>query len=144
MHHLSEQLHLNIRKIRQQRDISPEQMADIIGISTRAYADLEGGHTKIDIQRLEKIAQALEVSVEQLLHYHEKSVSNHFNNHENSHCVVANNNVYMIDKEVYEQWREMYLNEKEAHRQTYLGLQAKLDAREEEIKKMLELLLEKG
>ena len=52
-----------IRKIRQLKDFSQSYMAAKLGISQNHYSRLERGETKIAQERLEQIAELLEVDV---------------------------------------------------------------------------------
>jgi transcriptional regulator with XRE-family HTH domain len=105
MQNISEFLRHNIRKVRIQRDLSHEQIADLLGISPRAYTNLENGATQIDIIRLENGADILQTNIDHLLHFHEGSSQNHFYN--SSHCIVANNDIFVIAREVYEDVRKV-------------------------------------
>jgi len=53
----------HIRKIRQSKDLSQENMADELGISKGAYSKMERGITDIPLSRLLSIAKVLEVEV---------------------------------------------------------------------------------
>lgn len=64
-------LNIDLEKIRMIRDakgLSQEYMAERLGISKNAYGKIERGETKANFHRLEQIATALELSLEQLLH----------------------------------------------------------------------------
>jgi hypothetical protein len=85
------------------------------------------------------------VNIDQLLHLHERSIFNSINNHENSQCIVANQNVHTIDKELYndlkqaaQQWYELYQSEKALRLAQEQEFQAKITALEEEIKRLRE------
>ena len=51
-----------IRLQRLQRGFSQENMADMLGLSTTAYGDIERGKTDLTLARLNQIADALNVS----------------------------------------------------------------------------------
>lgn len=57
----------NIRKIRGRNKISQEYIAAKLGISPTAYSNIENGNTKLTVDRLFEIADALEVDVAELL-----------------------------------------------------------------------------
>jgi transcriptional regulator with XRE-family HTH domain len=57
----------HVRDARNQRNISQEYMASVIGIDTSSYHRLEKGNSPITIERLEKIAHALGVSLHELI-----------------------------------------------------------------------------
>ena len=56
-----------IRFLRDKKKLRHEDMAERLEISTSAYSRLENGETKINVERLKKIAEILEVPVEDLL-----------------------------------------------------------------------------
>lgn len=56
-----------IRMKRLQKGLSQENMADLLGMSTTAYGDIERGRTELTLPRLEKIAGVLEFPVVELL-----------------------------------------------------------------------------
>ncbi|GAB3561677.1 hypothetical protein GCM10027578_02790 [Spirosoma luteolum] len=56
-----------IRLHRLQHGFSQENMADLLGLSTTAYGDIERGKTDLTIARLTQIAEVLQVSVVALL-----------------------------------------------------------------------------
>ena len=56
-----------IRVIRQKRDWSQEQLAEKIDISVTHMSHIETGNTKLSLPVLVKVANALEVSTDELL-----------------------------------------------------------------------------
>lgn len=56
-----------IRLLRQKKGYSQENMADMLGLSTTAYGDIERGKTDLTISRLQQIATALGTTAPQLL-----------------------------------------------------------------------------
>ncbi|MGA0558920.1 helix-turn-helix domain-containing protein [Larkinella sp. VNQ87] len=56
-----------IRLLRQQKGYSQENMADMLGLSTTAYGDIERGKTDLTISRLNQIATALGTTAAQIL-----------------------------------------------------------------------------
>ena len=74
-----------IRYIREKQNLTQEQMANELGLSTNGYANLERGETRLSVDRLEKIANIFGVDVTELLTsdesntimvYHSTSTSN--------------------------------------------------------------------
>lgn len=51
----------NIRKIRRERDFTQEYMAFEMGISQKAYSDIENAKVKINFEVLTKISDILEI-----------------------------------------------------------------------------------
>ncbi|MBO0936890.1 helix-turn-helix transcriptional regulator [Fibrella sp. HMF5335] len=56
-----------IRIARLQRGLSQENMADLLGLSTTAYGDIERGKTELTVSRLTQIAGLLDTTVIRLL-----------------------------------------------------------------------------
>ncbi|PWJ60351.1 helix-turn-helix protein [Dyadobacter jejuensis] len=64
---LKENLPEKIRQLRLAKGFSQENMADMLGVSTTAYGDLERGRTELTLSRIESVANILEVSMPHLL-----------------------------------------------------------------------------
>ena len=64
-----------IRQLRLQKELSQENMADMLGLSTTAYGDMERGRTELSFSRLENIAKLLDVSLPALLGFETKTLS---------------------------------------------------------------------
>ena len=85
-----------IRAFRTIKNLSQENMAQMIGISSTAYAKLERGETEMTYTRLEQVAQVLEVRVTDLINFGENGffyMNNSSNNGNASspHGVTVNN-----------------------------------------------------
>lgn len=74
-----------IRFIREKQNLTQEQMANELGLSTNGYANLERGETRLSVDRLEQIANIFGVDVTELMTsdesntimvYHSTSTSN--------------------------------------------------------------------
>jgi transcriptional regulator with XRE-family HTH domain len=96
---------LNIKRRREIRGLRQQDMADKLCMSLRSYQSLESGETKLDIERLEKIAGILETSMEELLrpegyylHQEIKESSNGLNT--GSYFGNENTHNYGVDKEI--------------------------------------------
>lgn len=63
----------NIKIVRKNKGISHEAMALNLGITQAAYTKLEHNKTKLTVERLYKIAEILEVQIEDLLQVEPKS-----------------------------------------------------------------------
>ena len=57
----------NIRKIRKERRMTQEEMADMLGISITAYRDLERGNTSIMNGNVLRLAELLNTSTEEIV-----------------------------------------------------------------------------
>ncbi len=74
-----------------------------MGISQSSYADIENGISKIKVDDLLKIAQTLEVGIEDLLR-DELSVQNIYNNNNNQNPTITNvaHNDFTNERKVWE------------------------------------------
>ena len=57
----------NIKRLRKNRDLTQEALADALGISAQSVSKWESGQCCPDIQLLPSIAELFEVSVDELL-----------------------------------------------------------------------------
>lgn len=56
-----------IRKIREAKDWSQEQMAEKLNMSLNGYAKIERGESKIYLDKLEQIAQVFDIDIIELM-----------------------------------------------------------------------------
>jgi transcriptional regulator with XRE-family HTH domain len=77
-----------IKKIRELKNYTQEYMSDRLGVSQSTYARFEKDDSDLTVSKINKIAEVLEVSVDDLLHFNERLV---FNNYNSSHINQANN-----------------------------------------------------
>ena len=66
-----------IRNLRTLKGFSQENMAHALGLSLTAYGDIERDQKSVNLDRLEKIAEVLQVSVTDILTFGEK-IANFF------------------------------------------------------------------
>lgn len=64
---INEEVGFNIRKIREERDLSQEELADMAGLHRAYVGQIERGEKNIGLKNLEKIAKALNVKIKVLL-----------------------------------------------------------------------------
>jgi transcriptional regulator with XRE-family HTH domain len=72
----------NLRKLRELRGLSPEQMADKIGQSERTYIKNESGEREMTRPEMKAAAMALEVPEELMMTLGERPIFNSFNNNQ--------------------------------------------------------------
>ena len=72
---LASNLSERIRQIRLQKGLSQENMADMLGLSTTAYGDMERGRTELSFSRLENISKLLDVPLPELLGFETLTIS---------------------------------------------------------------------
>jgi transcriptional regulator with XRE-family HTH domain len=90
-----------IKKIREKRNFSQTFLAQELGISQKAYSKLENGDTKITIDYLFKIANALDVTVNELLNAESFNIYNNYHTH-NGEGIVINKQLSEKTVELYE------------------------------------------
>jgi len=73
-----------VREIRTQKNLSQEYLASYLGIDTSSYHRIERGVSPLSIQRLEKIAEALEINLIELFSFEQPE------NQSNPHDVFIN------------------------------------------------------
>jgi transcriptional regulator with XRE-family HTH domain len=64
---INEEVGFNIRRIREERNLSQEELADLAGLHRAYIGQIERGEKNIGLKNLEKIAKALNVSIKVLL-----------------------------------------------------------------------------
>ncbi len=105
-----------IKSLRELRNYSQSYMAKELGISQKAYSNIETNVTDVTVSRLDEIAKLLDVSLTQILNLNEEKIfQNIFNNQDESKNTYTINNNHANEKiELYEK----IILEKEAHIQT--------------------------
>ena len=63
-----------IRKFREAKDWSQEQMAEKLNMSLNGYAKIERGESKIYLDKLEQIAQVFDIDVVELMQSYGKNI----------------------------------------------------------------------
>ena len=58
----------NIKKFREEKGLRQEDLAEQLHVTRQAVSNWENGKTQPDLETLQKIAQVLEVSVEELIY----------------------------------------------------------------------------
>ena len=90
------------KEIRKEKGISHEAMAFDLGISQVAYSKIEKNETKLNVDRLYKIAEILDTKVSNLLGLEvNKIYQQEFK--DNSHNYQEVQNLYQENKDVYQQ-----------------------------------------
>jgi len=87
-----------IKKARVNKGFSQEDIAAKLNVSQSAYAKIENGNTKLDIERLLDIVKILEMDIQDLLNI-ENIKNNYYSNNEikNSPAFVENFNIGIKD-----------------------------------------------
>ena len=94
----------NIKKARQKRGVSHEAMAINLGITQAAYTKMERNETKLTVDRLQKIAEILDVQLEELLGLSPQSFHQDIHNNETVTAISQQKveTLYQDNKETYE------------------------------------------
>jgi len=58
---------VKIKRLRKERGLSQAEMADALHIALKTYQNIEGGITRIDIERLGQIANVLDATLHELV-----------------------------------------------------------------------------
>lgn len=90
----------NIRTIRQRKGISHEAMAINLGISQTAYTKIERKETKLTVERLQKIAEILDVKLDELLESEPQSFYQGI--HHNDFVTAISHHLHQENREIYE------------------------------------------
>ena len=66
----------NIKKLRELKSITREQMAANLGMSTSGYNKIERNETDLTISKIQKIAEILQVDIAQILNFDASQIFN--------------------------------------------------------------------
>jgi len=66
----------NIKKFRELKNITREQMASDLELSVSGYSKLERGEIEITLKRLCEIAEVLDVEISQILNFNSQTIFN--------------------------------------------------------------------
>ena len=89
-----------IKNIRELKNFTQEYMADKLEISQAAYSKLEKGDFKISQDKLNKIAEILDVNLEDIKDFDNKRILNSYNSIKgnNSNITYSNQDIILIRK----------------------------------------------
>lgn len=86
-----------IRLFREDNQLSQEDMAEKLNMSTKGYAKIERGETRVNFERLEQILGVLNADIYELLTYGEKGqiviTTGNNNSNASSNIFLGNNDV---------------------------------------------------
>ena len=87
-----------IRQLRELRNLSQENMAEALKMSITGYSKIERNEVDVNIERLQQVADALDVKAEDILAFDEKNVFNTYDQaHLYNNCTFSDN-----EKKLYE------------------------------------------
>ncbi|MDI1254580.1 MAG: helix-turn-helix transcriptional regulator [Flavobacterium sp.] len=98
----------NVKKFRELKGFTREQMADYLNLSVSAYGNIERNKTDLTISRIQQIAEILEVDMSQILNFDASQVFNITHNEviQGTNSKVENNHNVDTYKEKYIQMLE--------------------------------------
>ncbi len=104
------ELGIRIRKIRELKGYSQSIIADSVDTSKKQLSRIENGQTSPSFELLQKITDALEISLNELLNFNENLIFNSFTTNQQGGKYIAYNNTE-IDQ--VEKLYKMLLDEKD-------------------------------
>ncbi len=90
---------IKIKKVRELRNLTQEYMAQQLNVSQSTYSRLEKEDGDLTVSQLNRIAELLEIKVDDLINFNEKIV---FNNY------ATANQGYIINQNLSNKERELY------------------------------------
>lgn len=91
-----------IRRLRREKDLSQEYMAEISGFSQSQYSRIESGESRINLDKANRIAEILNVNPQKILSYYNQKQFNAFWNHDS---------INLIKKLDNDQERQLYIDQ---------------------------------
>lgn len=124
-----------IRKVRELKGFKQEYVAGKLGLSVTAYGNIERNESSLTFERLEEIAQALEVTVQDILNIPEQLNIHSVNN---AHQVGFNQNTTINDN------RTCIDGEIEAYKLAISNLEKEVEYLRQQNLQLMELLKQKS
>jgi len=92
----------NIKKFRELKNITREQIADELELSASGYSKIERGEIELSVTRLMQIANVLDIEVSKIMNFDVKTIFNISNNSNNSGMNgQVTGNTYTNNKDEY-------------------------------------------
>jgi transcriptional regulator with XRE-family HTH domain len=93
----------NIKKFRELKNLTRDQLAEKLEMSLSGYSKIERGEVELTISKLYKIAEVLEVPISQILNFDASQIFNVSHNENINGFVVSENNFY------HDQYKDKYI-----------------------------------
>ena len=90
-------IHERIKSIRLSKNLTQDYVATQIGISQRQYSKIESCEVKVDLERLQKLAEVFEINLSEMLSDEKNQVNNFNNNKLITNAVVNNYSQFQLD-----------------------------------------------
>ncbi|MEX2596650.1 MAG: helix-turn-helix transcriptional regulator [Salibacteraceae bacterium] len=107
---MASSLGYKIKKIRELKNLTQGFMSDELGISQAAYSKIERGETEISFENVERIANILGMSLNDLIAFDEQVI---FNVSHNQTAITTNSVLYQNNSESKQLHEKMALLERE-------------------------------
>ena len=118
-----------IRKVRELKGYKQEYVAEKVGLSVTAYGNIERNASGLTFERLEEIASALEVTVQDIINIPEQL---------NIHTIATAHQVGF--NHIYNDQRPVSERDDELMRQTFKHFEKEIEYLQEQNSKLLSLL----
>lgn len=107
----------NIKKLRELKGLTQENMAEELKMSTNGYGKIERGETEVTVNKLEKISEVLGMSINDVLSFDEKNAFTNFGGITGDHNQIG---VILFPKELKQLYEDKIklLEEKIVYLQT--------------------------
>jgi transcriptional regulator with XRE-family HTH domain len=142
---------LNIKRRREMKGLRQQDLAEKLNMNIRTYQNLEGGVTRLDIERLEQIAKVLDMPVEDLLkqegyYFHQEIKDSGLNNGSGVHSGFGNENTYNYgtEKEILEKLLDARNEENQVLKEEVKSLKEETKYLREKIDQLMEVVGKKG
>lgn len=92
------QISEKLRVLRQSKNLTQEELAEQLGWGIKTYANIERGKTKITVDKLEKIAQMLGITLDELVEdINEKTILNYAENCNPTNLSQSQNSIFLTE-----------------------------------------------
>lgn len=107
------QIGQKIKKLRELKNLTQSHMAIELGITQSAYSKIELGETEITYNKLQRIAEILKMTPEEITSFNEQMIFNIMHN-QTGNGFVINKGISDLEKKLYEDQIAL-LKEENAH-----------------------------
>jgi transcriptional regulator with XRE-family HTH domain len=141
---------LNIKRRRELKGLRQQDMAEKLNMTVRSYQNLESGSTRLDLERLEQIAEVLEMPMEDFLrqegYYIHQEFKDGGNNGSGVHSGFGNENTYNYgaEKEIMEKLLDARNEENQVLREEVKSLKEDNKYLRNKIDQFMEVIGKKG
>ncbi|MDO5058615.1 MAG: helix-turn-helix transcriptional regulator [Neisseria sp.] len=125
-----------IRLMREQKSWTQEDMADKLDLSVNGYARIERGETRLNIPRLEQIAEIFDIDILELLHSDDSKMVYQINTEDNTNSNIS---LYASSADLALEVEKLKLQLQHAQEQI-AAKEALLEAKNKELAAVQELL----